>query len=340
MYLCLSHTRDFYTIDIVQQHLAAMGEEVYRLNTDLFSDRIQFNYRQENGQFVFEIDTGEKKFTSADVSGVWYRKLWHIPTPPALDVAYHKIFYQEYMTMRDIFFDALAHVPWINAMPQDHHIGGNKALQLQMAMAAGLHTPESLFTNNAAAVRTFFYETCRGNMIAKLHGTLSRSMDGSGAFLPTTQVQEADLDRLDTLRYCPMIFQELIPKQYELRVIYVNGTFFTGKIDTQNTSSGKTDWRATQGQPVAWQAYSLPAAVAASIHGMMQQMGLHFGALDMIRHTDGRYIFLEVNPQGEWGMLQRDLHYPVGETIAATLAALAKNNHASSARAEHINNAL
>lgn len=54
---------------------------------------------------------------------------------------------------------------------------------------------------------------------------------------------------------------------------------------------------------------------------MMQKMGLFFGAIDMIRHQDGRYIFLEVNPQGEWGMLQRDLSYPIGETIAEKLVA-------------------
>ena len=33
------------------------------------------------------------------------------------------------------------------------------------------------------------------------------------------------------------------------------------------------------------------------------------------------YIFLEVNPQGEWGMIQRDLGYPIGETIAEKLVA-------------------
>ena len=30
-------------------------------------------------------------------------------------------------------------------------------------------------------------------------------------------------------------------------------------------------------------------------------------------------FFLEVNPQGEWGMLQRDLGLPIGEAIAIKL---------------------
>jgi hypothetical protein len=34
-------------------------------------------------------------------------------------------------------------------------------------------------------------------------------------------------------------------------------------------------------------------------------------------------VFLEVNPHGEWGMLQRDLGLPIGEAIAAALIRLA-----------------
>jgi glutathione synthase/RimK-type ligase-like ATP-grasp enzyme len=39
----------------------------------------------------------------------------------------------------------------------------------------------------------------------------------------------------------------------------------------------------------------------------------------MIRRPDGEYVFLEVNPQGEWGMLQKYLGYPIAQTIAEKL---------------------
>jgi glutathione synthase/RimK-type ligase-like ATP-grasp enzyme len=333
MILCLSHTQDFYTIDIVQQQLAALGNDVYRLNSDLFSHRLQFDYGQgTDGHFEFLLKTGDRTFCSTDVTAVWYRKLWHITPPPELDNAYHRIFHQEYDTMRDIFFDALAQVPWMNNMPRDHHIAGNKALQLQLAAKNGLEVPRSLFTNHPERLRDFFHTVCNRQMIAKLHGTLSRSMSGSGAFLPTTQVQEDDLQRLETLPYCPMIFQELVPKQYELRVIYVAGQIFAGQIDTRASAQGQTDWRAANDIKAAWAAYTLPDEVCTCIDNMMQEMGLLFGALDIIRHTDGRYIFLEVNPQGEWGMLQRDLGYPIGETIAAELAARITTKNKNAAR--------
>ncbi len=52
-------------------------------------------------------------------------------------------------------------------------------------------------------------------------------------------------------------------------------------------------------------------------HRLMQRLDLCFGAIDIIRRPDGEYVsLLEVNPQGEWGMLQKYLGYPIAETIA------------------------
>ncbi len=322
MILCLSHTQDFYTIDIVQNAFRELGHDVYRLNTDDFSQELTFSYAsQPDRSLSFTLHTRDRSFSSSDVSGVWYRKLWGVKPPPELDPQFQSIFYQEYTTMRDLFFDALRHVPWMNPIAQDHWIGGNKALQLELARRNGLEIPESLFTNDPEQVRHFFYETCKGQMITKLHGTLSRSMSGDTPFFPTTQVAEQDLEQLTGLPYCPMIFQELVPKAYELRIVYVDGEFFAGKIDASSSARGRTDWRIASDIPLVWQAYTLPEDIAGALDRMMKEMGLLFGAIDVIRHTDGRYIFLEVNPQGEWGMLQRDLGYAIGQTIASKLSA-------------------
>jgi glutathione synthase/RimK-type ligase-like ATP-grasp enzyme len=115
-----------------------------------------------------------------------------------------------------------------------------------------------------------------------------------------------------------MIFQEFIPKAYELRVAYADGAFYTGKINATQDSSGHTDWRAS-GAQLPWEPYVLPAPVQEKICRLMQQLDLSFGAIDMIRRPDGEYVFLEVNPQGEWGMLQKYLGYPIAETIAEKL---------------------
>ena len=319
MILCISHSKDYYTIDIVIKRLQELGKEVFRFNADDFSHKLRFDYtsNSEGGSVV--IETPEVTFSTKDIEAVWYRKLWEITPPDDLDDSFQSIYLQEYTTMRNLFFESLAHVPWMNPMVIDHQIGENKLQQLNLAAASGLEVPESLFTNDPVKVKDFFYAVCKGNMIAKLHGSLSRSMSGDTPFFPTTPINEDDLENLDTLAYCPMIFQRNIEKAYELRIIYVDGNFYTGKINAEKSSKGKTDWRIATDVALAWEHYVLPEEVCNALTSMMKKMKLFFGAIDMIRQKDGSYIFLEVNPQGEWGMIQRDLEYPIGETIADKL---------------------
>ncbi len=316
MVLCITHSNDFYTVDIVINRLKELGIEVLRFNSDDFSYKINFEYHNFSGNQVLKLVTPNYEITSDKIKAVWYRKLWNVSIPENLDDDYKKIYYQEYSTMRNIFFNSLKNVPWINPIQIDHEIGENKMMQLKLASESGLIVPKSLFTNNAESVRDFFYSICNQQMIAKLHGALSRSMSGDTPFFPTTIIQEIDLENLDSLVYCPMIFQEKIDKQYELRLIYVDGEFFTGKINAEKSIAGSIDWRAATDIRPSWEKYNLPSEVELSIKKMMKKMNLFFGAIDIIRKKNGQYVFLEVNPQGEWGMLQRDLGLPIGEAIA------------------------
>jgi glutathione synthase/RimK-type ligase-like ATP-grasp enzyme len=321
--LCITHSGDYYTIDIVEKALALYGARMLRFDTDRFG---------ADGDFSFHLDTsnggsqkikiGAVEFDTPDA--VWYRKIWKLSVPAKLSPDYHAVFTKEYQTWMRIFFESLAGIPWMNPMEEDHSAGTNKMKQLRLAKRAGLTIPSTLSTNNPELVRNFFDEH-HGKIIMKLHNALSKSMKGDQPFFPTTLVQENHLAQLSSLRYCPMIFQEQVQKKYELRIAYVDGHFFTGKINTQHLEHGQTDWRATKHTEAAWELYELPIAIQSKIDSLMRSLHLGFGLIDMIRSTDGEYVFLEVNPQGEWGMLQRDLGYKIGEQIAETLVKKVNN---------------
>lgn len=316
MVLCITHSQDVYTIDIVQQALQQAGMPSFRFNSDEFATSYRLNYVLLNGEQVNHLLINGQKISASQITGVWYRKLWKMKLPDELDANYSDVVIKEYSTYQQLFFHQLQHVPWMNYMQQDHLVGNDKLMQLTHAQQAGLIIPETIFTNDAHTIRNFFDE-CKGEMVVKLHGALSRSMEGNTPFFPTTKLNTADMNRLDQLAYCPMIFQQYIPKAYELRVVYVDGAFFAGKIP--NEHAGVTDWRTISNQRVAWEKYELPQHEQEKIHNMMQSLQLTFGAIDIIRNTNGEYVFLEVNPQGEWGMLQKYLDYPIGQTIANKL---------------------
>ena len=113
-----------------------------------------------------------------------------------------------------------------------------------------------------------------------------------------------------------MIYQKLIEKEYELRIIYVDGECFCGKIPS--LPSHVVDWRVP-GLQFEWEKSEIPSDLKNRLKLLMDSLNLKFGAIDVIKSIDGKHYFLEVNPNGEWGMLQKDLDLPIAEHIAETL---------------------
>ena len=74
---------------------------------------------------------------------------------------------------------------------------------------------------------------------------------------------------------------------------------------------------------ISWQRYALPEPVHERLAALMSCLELRQGAIDMIVTPAGDHVFLEVNPTGEWGMLQHELGLPIGDALADALLRLA-----------------
>lgn len=315
MILCITHSRDYFNVDIFTDYLQSKNIQIFRLNTDQINHSQKLNVFFENGNQYFEI-TNKKgnKIHSKDIKAVWHRKSWGVTLPKNLEESFIEIFQNEYKNLRQNIFSCLKDVPWINDFHTEVFIENNKIYQLQIAKKYGLKIPETIYSNDSKTIKEFFKEKCSGKMIAKLHGSFRQSMSGKNAFFPTTILQKQDLNNLTDVKFSPMIFQPYIEKEYELRVMFVDGNFFVGKINSENSE----DWRVMQNH-YFWEKYDLPENVKKSIIKMMKNFGLINGAIDIIKDKNGNYVFLEVNPQGEWGMLQKELGFPIAETIAEAL---------------------
>jgi glutathione synthase/RimK-type ligase-like ATP-grasp enzyme len=192
-----------------------------------------------------------------------------------------------------------------------------------------LNIPRTLTTNDADQARAFFNEL-NGNMVAKLLRPLSISMGAPPVFVYTSDVREEDLVQAEMLRHSPMVFQERIPKSIELRIAYVDGKCFTGGIDASRSATGQTDWRLSGPDECLWFEAEIPDDVASRLQALMRELGLVYGAIDLIRTPDGEHVFLEVNPGGEWGMLERDLNLPISEALADALLKIPGDENADS----------
>jgi glutathione synthase/RimK-type ligase-like ATP-grasp enzyme len=310
--LLVTHRQEPFCTDRVAGALLRRGARAFRLNTDDFPREIDIRAELGNPAGAKLLVEGKE----LDVNAVWYWRLW----PPRMDEefpAQHREFVmRESMTALRGFLDLLSHVPWID--PIDVNLAAeNKTRQLVLAQLAGLSIPPTLITADPVAARRF-YEEHDGNVVTKLQNSLGYSMKGGGGF-PTRKLNPSDLKTLDSLRQCPMMFQRFIPKAKELRIAWVDGRAFVGALD--GAACG-VDWRY-EAKDAPWENHILSQEVHGRLAALMNRLGLRQGAIDMILTPDGDYVFLEVNPHGEWGMLERDLGLPIGDAIAETLVRLA-----------------
>ncbi len=324
--LLLTHSGDFYTVDLVSEALARKGVRPVRFNTDLFPSYVKLLARagDERAAQLF-VETGEQISTD-EVRAVWARKLWSPRMSDDLDERYRSMCINESAAALEGFFDTLHNARWVNDLHRQRDTE-NKQRQLRLAALAGLRVPRTLVTNDPAAARQFFAET-QGQTVAKLLRPLAVSMDAVQPFVYTNRIREEDLNGAEALRHSPMVFQELIPKACELRVAYVSGEVFAAAVDATGTSRGHTDWRRAAPEECRWKKAQLPIEVESGLHKLMSELGLVFGAVDLICTPSGEHVFLEVNPGGEWGMLERDLGLPISEAIAEAL--LKEKSHVSS----------
>ena len=80
------------------------------------------------------------------------------------------------------------------------------------------------------------------------------------------------------------------------------------------------DWRQAPAGSVPQQPYALPKAVESKILKFMDAFGLSYGAIDLVVTPKGEFVFLEINPNGQFGW-QDSKDMPLYDAFADLLIA-------------------
>jgi len=316
--LIITHSQDNESIPLVIKAIEEQGGKAFRFDTDRFPTEVKLDVQYGKGTERLILTSEQEKLDLREVSAVWYRRIWiggRIPT--TMDAQLRDASIKESRATVQGMIASLKGFH-LDAVPNIRR-ADNKQLQLQVARELGLDTPRTLITNNPEAVREFAKE-CEEGMITKMLSSFAIYEEGKEKVVFTNPVAPEDLENLDGLRFCPMTFQEKVPKALELRTIIVGKRVFTASIDSQSSEGARNDWRR-RGVALLedWKPYNLPQAVEEKLLKLMEHFGLNYGALDLILTPDGRHVFLEVNPVGEFFWLERCPGLPISKAIANIL---------------------
>jgi MvdD family ATP-grasp ribosomal peptide maturase len=326
--LIITHGQDNESIPLVIQAIEAQGKKAFRFDTDRFPTEMQLDvYYGKTERVTLSVD--DQTLDLNEVSSVWYRRIAiGSKIPDSMDKQLRQASMKE---SRVTIEGMIASINGFHLDPLPNiRRAENKQLQLQIARKLGLDTPRTLTTNNPVAVKQFAQECHEGIITKMLSSFAIYDEQGREKVVFTNPISSEDLDNLDGLNFCPMTFQEKIPKALELRTIIVGKRVLTAAVDSQALDKARYDWRK-QGVALlnAWEAYTLPGDVEEKLLKLMAEFRLNYGAIDIILTPDGRYIFLEVNPVGEFFWLERCPGLPISEAIALVLNNSANHNHHS-----------
>ena len=316
--VCVTHSADSYPVEWVMNHLREHGHACVRMNSDQYPLHLKMggNLNQKGQEIT--LATNEWSLKGSQVSAIWHRKNSTCNLTDALEGDTLSQATRESECIKQTLLHGIKNAFWLDH-PAIQQQAEDKWRQLCVAQSIGLHIPKTLFSNIPEQVATF-YDECNGDIIAKMHTPLTVSMGKPSSFVYTSTVTKEHLADLASLKYSPMIFQQRINKQSELRIAYVDGHCFPAGIEAHSkTESHLTDWRKADPTLSKWVNCQIPDELTQKIRSLMNALHLKFGAIDFILDTHGQYQYLEVNPAGEWGMLEAELGLPISKQIALTL---------------------
>jgi glutathione synthase/RimK-type ligase-like ATP-grasp enzyme len=207
---------------------------------------------------------------------------------------------------------------WINTFASIDRVSCNKLLQQQLASKAGLRTPQTMVSNVEDPILAFSREK-GGTLLLKSIGYVSLDPDNR-LVLYSELFETRELERsAASIRACPLYAQEYVQKKCEYRVMVIGNEVLACKIDSQASEKTRIDWRHYDFENVSHTAITLPEDLQGRLLKFMELAGLSYGALDLIETPTGEWVFLEVNPSGQWEWLEKLAQLPIPQAVARML---------------------
>jgi ATP-GRASP peptide maturase of grasp-with-spasm system len=331
-----SNRFDVSTIDVLDWLYFLDG----KINLRIFHDATVINeivYKISNDeQENLLLKTDKGKISNKEIDAFWYRRGSFNHAPFISDQAtgihhsflkqsFQRNFYREREHIGKCIYTLLQHNGKINTYEENFT---NKITNLSAAKKVGLKIPDTLVTNNFEEVLAFLRKYLKILTKDIEFDTINFAYDevyNVSIYATVTILTPPDIKFLKEKEkensYCHFsLFQQYIEKKIELRIFYLNGLFYPMAIFSQENDKTKNDFRNyDRERPNRCIPYKLPENIESMLMAFMQEMKLDSGSIDMILTPEQDYVFLEVNPVGQFQWVSRYCNYDIERQIANQL---------------------
>lgn len=208
-----------------------------------------------------------------------------------------------------------AHVKSINNYNNNNI---NKLCELDIAQKVGFNIPATLVTSNKLSVLNFI-NTHKKIIVKSIKNSLWFTINDISFSQPTLILEKEVIENFPDY-FMPIKIQNYIDKAFELRVFFLNNSFYASAIFSQNDEQTKIDFRNYNlANPNRVVPYNLPKLIKIKLKKIMKELQLASGSFDLIVTKTGEYVFLEVNPIGQFSQVSIPCNYYLEKQIALYL---------------------
>jgi len=183
------------------------------------------------------------------------------------------------------------------------------------AVKSGFSIPETFVVNRKESI-----DSGKGLIFKSLKDPIEVTLkEQYWGMMYTMRLIDQHFEKLPN-NFMPSLLQAEIDKDYELRVFYICEKIFPMAIFSQSDKQTKLDFRNyNYNTPNRTVPCRLPEVENKQIVRFMKRIKLNCGSIDFIRGKNGKLYFLEVNPTGQFGMVDFPCNYGLHKVVAETL---------------------
>lgn len=299
------------------------------MNGDEEKDFHSISINDNSSHMSFTVGNGQ--FNQSKLHSYWYRR-GHPTFNDGKEIAvvkkdlanankkaHHELinfFNGEYQDIEGYFNFSARNVKFINGYT-DNNI--NKLISLELAKKAGLHIPPTIITSRRSELESFLKQ--HSEIIYKaIRNGLSLELKNGKKYYGFTKEVNISFVRQMPDSFFPSLFQKKLDKKFELRIFYLRGRFFASAIFSQNDNQTKVDFRNYNfRKPNRTPPFRLPNQIRKKLRDFMRLSNLNCGSIDMVYTNEKQFVFLEVNPIGQFAQVSLPCNYYIEREIAKIL---------------------
>lgn len=299
--LIISNTSDA-TSDYLIDKLNHTGIQFFRIDTDLIDASVKISINQEYGCILFK----DELLYSSEIKKIIIRR----PTPIKIslkDEAHSVHIQNETTTAIEGVFSFVDIKNWINH-PSANVRASNKPFQLICAKRLGLKVPKWIVSSIEPDLIKFYKKYPKGTIVKPLHSGIINRFSSESTNIFTNELTSVTCLKDSILP--PLIIQEKVEKGVDVRITVVGKEMIAVSLQTKNPH---IDIRYNNMKSVVYKKIQIPQMIKNKIRDFMDLFSLNFGAFDFIVDKNGEWIFIELNPNGQWAWMDPEVDNAISD---------------------------